>query len=163
MAADDKVILPADADEGERIDDNLFVVRDGPKGRGLFASCAIGPQTLIHVAPCILVSQEEYDNHMRYTIFEHYLFNAPSGNKLLALGYGSLFNHSSSRPNVDYRVSNNESIRFHSGHQPILQGEELCISYGSKLWFEDADGSAEEDSSDDDDDATTLLARIQID
>jgi SET domain-containing protein len=75
---------------------------------------------------------------MRFTVLEHYLFNDSGGNKLLALGYGSLFNHSRS-PNVDYRIGS-DSIVYSSGHKPIPQNEELCISYGGNLWFDDADG-----------------------
>jgi SET domain-containing protein len=100
---------------------------------------------------------------MRFTILEHYLFNDSGGNKLLALGYGSLFNHSRS-PNVDYRIGEG-SIAYSSGHKQILQGEELCISYGANLWFDDADGA--DDSSDSseenlEDGVAGFLGRIEL-
>jgi SET domain-containing protein len=91
---------------------------------------------------------------MRFTVLEHYLFNdKATGGKLLALGYGSLFNHSQ-HPNVDYRVVVRDShggrcIVYSSGHQPIEKGEELCIYYGSNLWFDDADGPDSSSCSDD--------------
>jgi SET domain-containing protein len=100
----------------------------------------------MYVAPyCIAVGREEYESHMRFTVLEHHLFNDQGGNKLLALGYGSLFNHSRS-PNVDYRIQEGNSNIYSSDHKEILQGEELCISYGANLWFDDADGA--DDSSD---------------
>jgi hypothetical protein len=143
--------------------DTLFQIKDGPKGRGLFATQNIPPRTVIHVAPCLPVRQDEYENHMRFTILEHYLFNDSGGNKLLALGYGSLFNHSRS-PNVDYRIGEG-SIAYSSGHKQILQGEELCISYGANLWFDDADGA--DDSSDSseenlEDGVAGFLGRIEL-
>jgi len=122
----------------------------GPKGRGLFASVNIPPRTLVHVAPCIVIPKMEYDTHMKYTVLEHYLFNdSRSGNKLLALGDGSLFNHSN-RPNVDYRIdskdepssSSSSCIRYYVGYQGIQEGQELCISYGANLWFDDVDGDS---------------------
>jgi SET domain-containing protein len=105
---------------------------------------------------------------MKYTILEHYLFNdRTSGDKLLALGDGSLFNHAK-HPNIDYRVAakilkGESEIRFMTGHSIIQPDEELCISYGSNLWFHDADGeegglsSNNEDETDND-----FLARLQI-
>lgn len=137
----------------------IFRVDTGLKGRGLFASQDIAPGSLIHEAPCLRVVKEEYEKLMRFTILEHYLFNADKGDKFLALGYGSLFNHSQ-RPNVDYRVdSTNLCIRYICGHKPILKDEELTISYGGKLWFDDA-SEGEEESSESDDDTTDGMANF---
>lgn len=148
-------------------DGSVFDIGEGPKGRGLFASTDIPPRYLIHVAPCVPILKDEYDRHMKHTVLEHYLFNdARSGNKLLALGYGSLFNHSS-HPNVDYRVNSEElSIEYRSGFQTIPKDEELCISYGSNLWFEDAErvGPSTESSDGDDekDGVAAFLGRIEV-
>jgi SET domain-containing protein len=136
----------------------IFRVDTGSKGRGLFASQDIAPGSLIHEAPCLRVVKEEYDKFMRFTILEHYLFNADKGDKILALGYGSLFNHSR-HPNVDYRVdSTNLCIRYICGHK-IIKDEELTISYGGKLWFDDA-SEGEHESSESDDDTTDGMANF---
>ena len=135
----------------EIITENLSLIRigEGPKGRGLFATQEISPRTLVHKAPCIRVSKDDYETHVQYSIFEHYLFNDTNGgHKLLALGYGSLFNHSSKQPNMDYRVdSNGLQILFYSGHKAIAKNDELCISYGRNLWFDDASGHDSSSSS----------------
>ena len=112
----------------------------GPKGRGLFAACDIPPNTVLHGAPCLRIDSSEYAQHMRHTVLEHYLFNTKSGDKLLALGYGSLFNHSR-HPYVDSRVNLSKlQIVCKSGHKAISRNEELCITFGSgKLWFDDAE------------------------
>ena len=60
----------------------------------------------------------------------------------LALGLGSMFNHMRI-PNVGWeRDIPTQSIRYFT-IRDIMEGEELCISYGPKLWFDDADGPVE--------------------
>ena len=108
------------------------------RGRGVFAASQIARGDLLERAPCILVPKREYEEHARHTAFEHYLFTArASRNSLLALGIGSLFNHSS-RPNVDYRV-HEETLTIDSfAARDVPAGEELCIYYGpdEELWFD---------------------------
>lgn len=131
-----------------------FEIRADPvKGRGLFARHDLEENSLVHIAPCIPITTEEYENHMKFTCLEHYLFNCrATGEKFLALGYGSLFNHHSTHPNIIYKVYPKEKeIRFYVGYKPIQCNEELCISYGSKLWFQDANINANTDDDDDDD------------
>ena len=56
---------------------------------------------------------------------------------LLALGIGSLFNHSA-RPNVDYRPDPRAClVRFYAA-RAVPAGDELTIFYGGSLWFDDA-------------------------
>jgi len=142
--------------------DHYYRIGMSEKGRGLFALHDIQPRTLLHVAPCIEIKQQEYQNHMRHTVLEHYLFNASAGNKLLALGHGSLFNHSS-KPNVDYRVAPTEGcIRYYSGHAMIRKEEELCISYGRNLWFDDKDGSVDEFNTESSDEDGEFLNKLQL-
>ncbi len=59
----------------------------------------------------------------RHTVLEHYLFNAKDGDMLLALGLGSLFNHSR-RPNLDYRVDGREQAR--SKDTSMVQNARTC-------------------------------------
>lgn len=131
----------------------LFEIRTDPtKGRGLFARQYLEENSLVHIAPCIIISKEEYEHHMKFTCLEHYLFNCRmTGDKYLALGYGSLFNHHSTHPNVIYKVCPKElEIRFYVGYKPIQRDEELCISYGNNLWFQDANKSSTTNDHDDD-------------
>lgn len=154
-------------------DSPYFRVGIGPRGRGLFATCAIPPRTLLHVAPGLLVSRADYDSHMRHTVLEHYLFNTHthSGDKMLALGYGSLYNHDSRRPNVDYVVDAEAcTITYTTGHADIAAHTELCISYGAAVWFADAAAdavsvaSSSSNDEDDGDDAgmVAFLRRLQL-
>jgi len=62
----------------------------------------------------------------------------------LALGLGSMFNHKRV-PNVAWeRNIPMQMIRYFT-RRDIDAGEELCISYGSKLWFQDTDAPDEDD------------------
>ena len=102
----------------------------------------------------------------RHTIFDSYLFNGHDGEHLLALGLGSLFNHSN-QPNLDYHVEKMEKVslvrKLHIDKWEVLRssllrselrcgvlvqtvtfrasrdiasGEEITFYYGSNLWFD---------------------------
>lgn len=115
-------------------------------GRGLFATRAIPRGTLIHAAHTIVVPREQYEDHCRHTVFEEYLFNLPNGDRALALGDGSLFNHSAT-PNVDYRHKPESKIINYFAARDIDAGTELCIFYGADedLWFVPATKTSRED------------------
>ncbi|KZT42662.1 SET domain-containing protein [Sistotremastrum suecicum HHB10207 ss-3] len=114
------------------------------KGRGLIATRPISSQTVLEISPVLLFSKDEYEKHGKHTVLDHYTFCWPdrSGRMALALGLGSIFNHSS-HPNVTYSIdAEAECIRFTTSRN-ILEGDELCIFYSHNLWFEDNDVSNE--------------------
>mmetsp|Transcript_2887 Transcript_2887/g.5932 ORF Transcript_2887/g.5932 Transcript_2887/m.5932 type:complete len:151 (+) Transcript_2887:3-455(+) len=136
------------------------------RGRGLFSIDPLFRGDLIHEAPCLLVPHASYKEHACHTVLEHYLFNCKDGDRLLALGYGSIFNHSDP-PNVDYRLDKDAmTIRYYAARD-IEADEELCIYYGANLWFEEVEeGSSrteevEEGSESSDDE--NFLNRIETD
>ncbi|KAK5065175.1 hypothetical protein LTR84_001011 [Exophiala bonariae] len=58
----------------------------------------------------------------------------------IALGLGSMFNHSTLQQNVGWKRNTETAVIVYSALRDIKNGEELCISYGSaRLWFPDAD------------------------
>ena len=105
--------------------------------RGVFALKRIERGMLVEVAHCIEVPKVEYQEHIKHTVFEHYVFKSKkTGGCLLCLGLGSLFNHNES-PCLDYRIDeDNLLIRFYAA-KAIEPGDELTIFYGANLWFED--------------------------
>ncbi|KAL5501410.1 TAD3 [Sanghuangporus vaninii] len=121
---------------------NSFCIirKSAGKGRGLFASRQISARTVIESSPVLLFSSDEYETHGKHTILDHYTFKWPDGRMALALGLGSLFNHSDN-PNVSFSVdSANDLIRF-TTTRTVDEGEELCIFYGHKLWFTPVESS----------------------
>ena len=58
----------------------------------------------------------------------------------LALGLGSMFNHSIIAQNVGWKRNTETDVIVYTALRDITAGEELCISYGSaRLWFDDLD------------------------
>eukprot|EP00750_Incisomonas_marina_P005826 INCI14154.2.p2 GENE.INCI14154.2~~INCI14154.2.p2 ORF type:complete len:217 (+),score=34.38 INCI14154.2:210-860(+) len=127
------------------------------KGRGVFAGQDIARGTEIEEAPCIAFPPPQYAAHLKHTELEHYLFLAFDENPedplntnpkvvkyLLALGLGSLFNHSKHN-NVSYVINSDKDTITYKTTRDIEKGEELCIFYGFDLWFKPV-GEEESDS-----------------
>ncbi len=110
----------------------------GKYGRGIFANRNIKNDELIEEAPVIVIPKKEW-KVMRDSILLNYVFWWEEG-KALALGYGSLYNHSYT-PNAGYITNiKNQSIDFYA-RKDIHKGEEIMINYNgdpkdqSPLWF----------------------------
>lgn len=105
------------------------------RGRGVFTREPIERNVLVEISPILLFNAEEYDNYGKYTVLDQYTY-CWQGGFALALGLGSMFNHNST-PNVGFiRDIPNKLIRYVTLRR-IEKDEELCISYGNHLWFED--------------------------
>ena len=143
-----------------------FEIRKNPRsGRCMFATAPIKYGELIHTAPGLIFTRENYEIHGKHTPLSEYVFNLPNGDKMLAFGYGSMFNHHAKRPNVDFRLDREETVIRYFAGKDIAKGEELFIYYGSKLWFEDDYEDTKEvdsSSSGDDEDGGNFLARMKV-
>jgi hypothetical protein len=112
-------------------------------GRGVFALVDIPIRgTLVERAHAILIPAVEYAQHVSKTVLEHYVYSVPGQHNqsgmLVALGIGSLFNHSRT-PNVEYRVSAAEQMITYVTCREIKAGEELFIFYGDHVPWEKAE------------------------
>lgn len=109
---------------------NPLEVRETPnKGRGVFARVPFAKGAVIEIAPIILIVAEHW-HHIEPTVLERVIFNfGPEGeHAAVALGYGSLYNHSFS-PNAEYiKVWEEQVIRF-VALRDIHEGEEITINY----------------------------------
>lgn len=108
-------------------------------GRGIFSTRNIKKGELIEETPVIIIPKTEW-NLVRGSILLNYVFRWGE-DKALALGYGSLYNHSYT-PNARYITNiENESIDFYA-REDIQEGEEITVNYNgdpkdqSSLWFE---------------------------
>ncbi|KAF9982857.1 hypothetical protein BGZ65_002434 [Modicella reniformis] len=146
---------------------SLYIQDCGLKGRGVITRTLIPPRTTIDVSPILLFPLDEYTQHGQYTQLDHYTYRWKGG-MALALGLGSMFNHSNN-PNVGFqRDFDNKVIRYTTLRE-IQPNEELCISYGSNLWFPDMeqgqvkDEEAKSEFSDSDDQTgDAFLAKLQL-
>lgn len=108
-------------------------------GRGIFSIRTIKKGELIEEATVIIIPKTEWAL-MRGSILLNYVFRWGE-DKALALGYGSLYNHSYN-PNARYITNiENKSIDFYA-RKDIQEGEEITVNYNgdpedqSPLWFE---------------------------
>lgn len=115
------------------------------------------------------------------TAIDHYSYNWPyrdvSSGKVtrtqaIALGLGSIFNHSE-KQNVGFTRDFGREVIEYVTLRDVGRGEELCINYGPRLWFEDAErergGDGERDDGGDEDGGegaerdVEFLMRIELD
>lgn len=97
------------------------------KGRGVFARREIKTGSVIEVVPVITIPVAEVHAwSSSFGLFD-YVFNWEEGIMAIALGYGSLYNHSF-LPNAKFSVGAELTIIF-SAIRPIRAGTEITINY----------------------------------
>lgn len=120
----------------------MLAVKHFPgKGRGIVAAEPIAADTVFERSPVIEIPQEEIV-HIRRTELHNYFFKWGSEREdaAIALGFGSLFNHSY-EPNADFSNNLDDKTIDFVALRPIAAGEEITINYNgdpedrSRLWF----------------------------
>ncbi len=107
----------------------------GRGGRGVFARVDIAADTLLERVPVILLPHNQIfgdpPHGQRSAAISWYVFDWTGMTKrdyvAVALGYGSIYNHSFS-PNARYTRVAPDLIDFHA-IKPIAAGEEVLINY----------------------------------
>lgn len=121
----------------------LLVVREtGDRGRGVFATRAIAAGTAIEECPVIVVPAAEVETLNR-TVLQNYHFRwgGLGEESAIALGYGSLYNHSH-QPNAMYVKKYDARLIEFVTLEAIAEGEEITVSYNggvgdrTPVWFE---------------------------
>ena len=109
----------------------LFIARAGKKGKGVFTEKNIPANTIIEIAPVIVLSAEDRkiieDTKLNYYIFE---WGDDITKAVVALGYVSMYNHetnSSCEYQMDYKK---ETISIKTVRK-IKAGEEITINYAA--------------------------------
>ena len=120
----------------------LFIIVDPIKGRCVHSSGDIVEGDLIEVSPVIVFPEQDLNKIHNTHLHDYYfLWGEKRDQGAIALGYGSLYNHSES-PNASFEIDlSGEEIRFYC-IKDISPGEEITISYVDsdfredvKLWF----------------------------
>ena len=78
----------------------------------------------------------------------------------VVLGLGSMFNHSTLHQNTGWERNLENQTVVYTTLRDVKAGEELCISYGSRLTFRDVE--AEELAEADREDEVEVLGRIEL-
>jgi uncharacterized protein len=121
----------------------IAVAESGNKGRGVFAQKRFRAGELIERCPVILLNPAERDR-IGSTILAMYCFcwGTDSEKMAIALGYGSIYNHSY-EPNADFHRAVEDGAIDFVALRDIDRGEEITINYNgspedqSPIWFHD--------------------------
>jgi SET domain-containing protein len=121
---------------------HLFIAPSSNMGRGVFTSAAIEKDTVVEIAPVIVMSGEDR-KLLDKTLLHDYIFEWGGHKKqcCMALGYIPIYNHSY-QSNCEYEMDyDNETISIKTVRY-IKEGEELFINYNGDwndskpLWFD---------------------------
>ncbi len=112
------------------------------KGRGVFATRDFSAGDLIETCHLIECPEEDTGLIDRTFLYNYYFNWGPQRNQVaIALGYGSLYNHSP-EPNAVYIKDFEKKLLTFKCLQPIRAGEEVTVRYGdhpadkTPIWFE---------------------------
>jgi SET domain-containing protein len=110
-------------------------------GRGIFTADRIPKNTLIEICPVIVLPPEELPLIHGTRLHDYYFFWGEEEKECaIALGFGSLYNHSY-EPNAQYRADyDDRTIEFYT-LRDVKAGEEITVNYNGDpddagdLWF----------------------------
>ncbi len=120
--------------------DAIEIKRARGKGRGVYARRAIRKGEVIERVPVLVLTSEEFAEGLSGTALASYCFAWGEGQVALALGYGSIYNHSY-RPNARYDDVGPRAKEF-TALRDIGPGEEITVNYNgkprsrAKVWFD---------------------------
>lgn len=100
------------------------------KGRGVFARRPIGEGEVIERVPVVVLDAAELRNPDGWIGLASYCFLWDTGRYALALGYGSLYNHSY-QPNARYDDAGRMTKVF-TALRDIAAGEEITVNYNGE-------------------------------
>lgn len=104
-------------------------------GRGLVATQDIRQNTVIHIADLLELNKKD-SKLVQKTKLTNYVYDLGYGKSAIALGFGSLFNHSENE-NVDFKLvkiksknSPTRTVIVYTTNRLIQEGDQLFINYG---------------------------------
>lgn len=123
--------------------DYLYIAPTASKGRGVFTQVAIPADTVIEIAPVIVMPASDRP-HLDKTLLHDYIFEWGYQRQhcAMALGFVPIYNHSYSS-NCEYFMDFDDDIMLVKTVRAIEAEEELTINYNGdwddqkKVWFDD--------------------------
>ena len=120
---------------------SLFIANSALGGRGVFTGVPIMKDDLIELCPVIVMKKGEMPLLDKTTLYDYYfLWGDDQEQCVIALGYGSLYNHTAPS-NADYGMDFDENLIEIFAVRDIEAGEEITINYHgdpldtSPTWF----------------------------
>ena len=93
------------------------------KGRGVFATADIAPGEIIEVCQLILMAMDDIQG-----VLEAYIFQYKKDVAAVALGNGSLYNHSD-RPNTEFYFNFKKKVLIFRALKRISANTEITVNY----------------------------------
>jgi len=123
----------------------LFVAATAKTGRGVFTSKKIVADTVVEIAPVIVMTHED-KQLLNKTLLYNYIFDwgKEKDRCCMALGLVPIYNHSY-QSNCEYFMDFEEDTILIKTVREVKRGEELTINYNgdwdddAKIWFETAE------------------------
>lgn len=100
------------------------------KGRGVFARRWIRRGEVIERVPVLVLTSDEVKEPDKWTGLASYCFEWSEGTLVIALGYGSLYNHSY-QPNARYDDHGGQTMVF-TAIEDIAAGDEITVNYNAE-------------------------------
>ncbi len=114
-------------------------------GRGVFARCDIKKGEIIESCPIIEVPKHDMSNLKENVLVTYFFYFGKNKERLaIALGFGSIYNHSY-KPNIAFKIKSREEIIDFVALGDIKKDEEITFNYYGcgnlkdkkrPLWFE---------------------------
>lgn len=117
----------------------------GARGRGVFAAEAVRQGEVIERVPVIAIPGDEWPLLEESTLFDYcFAWGVDLQDCCVALGHGSLYNHSYA-PNARFVRRLDEQVLEFVARRDIAAGEEVTINYNedqdslAPVWFDTAE------------------------
>lgn len=115
----------------------IYIKQSSIHGIGVFASQDIEADEILEECPILFLPTKKGD--MNYVLID-YTFQWPKNlewtNHVIALGYGSLYNHSD-KPNADWISDEEKNVFRFTSIKPIKKDDEITIYYGGESYWND--------------------------
>lgn len=118
----------------------LYIADSPLGGRGVFVGETLEAGNVIEICPVIVLSEKDKEMiHQTHLHDYYFLWGEAEKQAVIALGYGSLYNHSFA-PNASFMADHDAKTLIIESTQQIGAGEEITINYNgdgdfTPLWF----------------------------
>ena len=113
---------------------SLYFAPSGQIGRGVFTTAIIPDGSIIEICPVIIIPAHEVDYY--------FIWGEDDDQAAIALGYGSLYNHSY-KPNANFSLNLDDRTIEIIAIKDIEAGEEITFNYhgdpdaADEVWFDE--------------------------
>lgn len=121
---------------------SIYFAETQTKGRGVFAAHNIPAGQLIEICPVVVLQGSEKEFLQESELYNYYFIWGESDESFaIALGFGSVYNHSYS-PNAFYEADYQKNILIFRSLVDIEQDAEILVNYNQdptnqdELWFD---------------------------